>query len=183
MMQRLAYAVLMVTALVASSAVAQAETRRFANPKHPTGYNLDWCFTWAAQCGQPAANAYCRNQGFERATGFAKRGNGSPTRLLGTGAICSQPGCDTFSYIDCQRAPTTVRYDAPVLNGYRVDWCFQWAEQCGQGAADAFCRAKGHARAASFNKAANVPPTRLIGTGAICAQPGCDSFQQIICQR
>jgi len=68
------------------------------------GNRLDWCMKWSEDCGRPAADAYCRAQGFVRATWFQPEkhiGARSPTRLIGTGATCDLAHCDGFRQITC----------------------------------------------------------------------------------
>jgi hypothetical protein len=68
------------------------------------GLRLDWCKVWADQCGPPAANAYCQTKGYSHATSFAKAsdiGAFAPTRVIGTGQVCSDAFCDGFAWINC----------------------------------------------------------------------------------
>ncbi len=76
----------------------------------------------------------------------------------------------------------TFRY--PTINGYRLDWCRLWAQDCGQGAADAFCRKIGFTRAIAFEEDYDIgarSPTYVIGSGKICNQSFCDGFKYITC--
>ena len=63
---------------------------------------LDWCLTWATDCGKPAANFYCKTQGHDKAVSFKIASDIGKTRLLKTGEKCTQPDCDGFKYIDCE---------------------------------------------------------------------------------
>jgi hypothetical protein len=77
---------------------------RFNSPTQGS-QRLDWCADWGVGCGQQAANAYCRQQGYAVAVNFAianNIGTVTPTRLINTGAVCDQGFCDGFTYIDCQ---------------------------------------------------------------------------------
>jgi hypothetical protein len=65
----------------------------------------DWCVNWGVECGKGAADRYCQWRGHTVATGFAIAndiGGATPTRLIGTGAVCDQGFCDGFAYITCQ---------------------------------------------------------------------------------
>ena len=76
----------------------------------------------------------------------------------------------------------TFRY--PTINGYRLDWCRLWAQDCGQGAADAFCRKMRFTRAIAFEEDYDIgakSPTYVIGSGKICNQSFCDGFKYITC--
>ena len=77
----------------------------FTKPKFQ-GNRLDWCFDWSAGCGEQAATAWCKTKGFAKASAWAMAndiGNVSPTRLIGTGAVCDQPFCDGFKWLVCQK--------------------------------------------------------------------------------
>ena|SRR5919108_540247 len=68
--------------------------------------------------------------------------------------------------------------------GNRLDWCYDWADGCGQQAADAYCKSRGFTRATHFEMAADVGATtrtRLFSTGAVCDRPFCDAFRFITC--
>jgi hypothetical protein len=74
-------------------------------------------------------------------------------------------------------------FDAP---SYRIDWCLHWGTQCGKPAADQFCRDMGYAGSRSFSIAENIgaqSPTFVIGDHRMCAQPECDGFSSLSCER
>lgn len=149
------------------------------------GLRLDWCYDWAVSCGAPAANAYCGKLGYRGDTaGFAIDNDvgltGIDTRLIGTGAICDQDFCDGFSYVSCRRF--SLNYSNPTYGDRRLDWCLNWAADCGKPAADKFCTSKGFIKASSFTMDPDIGNTRLIGTSAICDQAFCDGFKQIRCE-
>ncbi len=76
----------------------------------------------------------------------------------------------------------TFRY--PRIKGYRLDWCRLWAQDGGQGAADAFCKRIGYKRAVSFEEDYDIgakSPTYIIDSGQICNQGFCDGFKYITC--
>jgi hypothetical protein len=78
------------------------------------GNRLDWCMNWSEDCGKPAADAFCRNLGFQAAAAFAPDphiGWRTPTRLIGTGAICDLGHCDGFARITCVKQPTMADDD------------------------------------------------------------------------
>jgi hypothetical protein len=77
---------------------------------------------------------------------------------------------------------TETTFNAPMWNGDRLDWCRDWSIGCGKAAADTYCKTRGCANALAFQQAANIggsQRTRLIGTGAVCAQSFCDSSKSI----
>jgi len=68
------------------------------------GLPLDWCHTWASNCGQGAATAFCQSKGYRSAIDF-KGPNLAPnrTKIIGSGQICEGNFCGTFDYIICGR--------------------------------------------------------------------------------
>jgi hypothetical protein len=165
---------------------ASAETKTIVKPMYGAN-RLDWCREWAVGCGKDAADAYCQSIGYESASNFSQApdiGIASPTRLIGSGAVCDQDFCDGFKTITCYKASAAKVFNYPTYKGKRLDWCRDWAVGCGQEAADAYCQTKGFAQASDFAEDSDIgvsSPTRLIGTGAICDQDFCDGFQSITC--
>lgn len=75
-------------------------------------------------------------------------------------------------------------FDRPIYKGYRLDWCRVWGEECGKGAADAFCKKMEYSGAESWEIDPNIgdkSPTIIIDTGQICNQFFCDGFKYIKC--
>jgi hypothetical protein len=172
--------------VIALVATASAENKTILNPMYGSN-RLDWCRDWSVGCGKAAADAYCQSLGYQNASGFSEAvdiGAASPTRLIGTGAVCDQAFCDGFKAITCYKPSPTQAFSYPKYKGNRLDWCRDWAVGCGQAAADVYCKTKGYAHAVDFSEDNDIggsSPTRLIGTGAICDQDFCDGFQSITC--
>jgi len=83
---------------------------------HPTyqGYRLDWCLQWAAQCGEPAATAWCRLNNFDRADSWRQApdiGRTMPTKVVQGGEICDKPFCDGFAEITCDAVEPDILFD------------------------------------------------------------------------
>ena len=88
----------------------QAETQRFNNPS-VKGYRLDYCKHWGRDCGKPAADLWCVDQGFQSAEAFEILpgiGSQTPTVVFGDGSVCNTADCSGFKYIDCFK-PGTVK--------------------------------------------------------------------------
>jgi hypothetical protein len=101
-------ALLVLTAGLAAGGAAAAENRTVERPMFD-GNRLDWCATWQADCGRPAADAFCRSEGFGSATAFSEEpriGAKTPTRIISTGAVCDQAGCSGFASITCAAGPS-----------------------------------------------------------------------------
>ena len=80
----------------------------------------------------------------------------------------------------------TKTFHYPTINGHRLDWCRQWATDCGEGAANSFCRSKGYSRAKSWEIDSDIgqhSPTYVIETGQICNESSCDGFKYIECSK
>ncbi|MDQ3233146.1 MAG: hypothetical protein M3Q07_15115 [Pseudobdellovibrionaceae bacterium] len=148
------------------------------NPTY-RGDRLDWCANFAADCGQPAVDAYCNSLGYRTSTYFDIAPDIGRTRLI-NGAVCEDSFCDGFSYIYCRQYSEVIY--APTAPGYsdRLDICKTFAADCGQPAADAYCQAQGWAKSYAFAIDEDIGRTRLI-TGAVCEDGFCDGFQYIGC--
>jgi hypothetical protein len=160
------------------------------------GYALDWCLNWATDCGKPAADKYCQSGGYDKSTDFEIWEDlGKPTRLIGSNQVCDDASCDSFQSITCVKASAppapaddddaeseSVTYKKPKVGGRRLDWCLTWATDCGQAAADYFCKKRGHEEATAFQIAADIGKTRIMKTGQKCTDPSCDGFKFITCE-
>lgn len=190
------------TQLCWGEATATARTEVFSSPA-VRGHDrvlrrLDWC-DGRTGCGQPAADRFCQDNGFDRAARFEQDtdiGVESPTYVPATRFICSERYCDGFSEIECVDAPDvdsaagapTRRFENPRVThegrSYRVDACRVWGNDCGEPAADRFCQLQGYAEAAGFAGDRDVgarTPTLVIDDRRVCDQPACDSFSYIVC--
>lgn len=167
---------------LAATGMAGAAEKTFQHPRQ-NGNRLDWCYTFQHDCGKPAANAWCQARGYEKSTGFSKAENVGTTRTVGDGSVCADSNCDSFQKITCFKADSAGKqtYFNPKFKNYRLDWCYGWAKQCGEPAAEAFCQMKGFGKAAGFKKAPGLPATRVIGTGQVC-DGNCDGFSEITCE-
>ena len=170
---------------------AQDEDKTYRKPRWKD-QRLDWCFKWGTDCGQPAADHFCRRRRFSGAKDFRAEpnvGSYEPTRVAGTDQVCNQPWCTGFDYITCFGplphdqvfAPPAWPLEEPK---YRLDWCLNWERDCGKPAADAFCRANGFLEAIFYEADSGVgtQPTILIGTNQICKEKFCTAFQIITCR-
>lgn len=109
------------------SAAAAAEEMAFDEPVHDVRemYRVDVCRVWGSDCGQPAADEFCRRQGYERAEGFTIAediGASTPTMTLEDGKVCDQGYCDGFQVIVCTRpGPGPLSDDPPFPPGVLPD--------------------------------------------------------------
>ena len=96
------------------------------------------------------------------------------------------PGDDDDLYFKHYRTNRNeTRYIKPNLNGYRLDFCRIWADDCGKPAADAFCRLLRYSYATSWQKDHNIgmyTPTITIRDREVCNSYYCDGFRMIMCK-
>ncbi len=74
----------------------------------------------------------------------------------------------------------------PKAGPFQIDWCLQWAAQCGKPAADKFCQTKGFLQSNDFVQAVDIgasTPTIVQGTGQVCNAPTCDGFTYVTCEK
>ena len=156
----------------------------FPNPKW-NGYALDWCQSFENYCGKPAADQWCQKHGYPMSSGFQIRPLVNfETMTIGQNAICNPADhrCDSFTYIDCKEASKVFTY--PTYNGYRLDWCRTFENECGAPAAQAYCQKNGYSHVLSFQILSHQNQlTMTIGSNAICNPQFhvCDSFATIRC--
>jgi hypothetical protein len=163
---------------------------RFENPtiehgKMDPGLPLDWCLYWGKDCGQPAADYYCKEKGFQKAVDYKKEKSIGKTKILKTGDICEDSYCDGFRYIVCDQK--SRRFDNPMVEhgkmdpGLPLDWCLYWGKDCGQPAADYYCKKKGFQKAVDYKKEKSIGKTKFLKTGDVCNNSSCDGFEFIVC--
>ncbi len=83
-----------------------------------------------------------------------------------------------------QIGPGLIRFTNPMYQGYRLDWCRKWANECGEPAASAWCRYKKFDHTNSWKKApdiGNTSHTKVFQGGRICDKPFCTGFSEIVC--
>jgi len=161
----------------------------FYNPM-VNGYRVDICLHWGNKCGKPAADRFCQINGYDNSATFQYDndiGAVSPTLVLGDNKVCDASYCDGFKHIRCVRTAATngQRFYNPMVNGYRVDICYNWGRNCGQIAANQFCQIQGYQRAIGFEQDADIgarTPTLVVGDNKLCSQNFCDGFKHIDCE-
>ena len=119
--------------------------RRYDYPKWwSDDYRIDWCLNGGTQCGQPAADNYCKRHLWTGARDFAADpniGSSQPTIISASNEVCNQSFCTGFKYITCYgRIKYNRIFTPPAWQGHRLDVCLHGDSECGKPAADAFCR-------------------------------------------
>lgn len=148
--------------------------------------NLDWCRDWGANCGKPAADAFCKMKGHGPSRSFTEAKDFGRTVVLSSRKTCDQPHCDAFSVIVCEAAYGTGakgrRFEKPLTkSGERLHLCLRLPNGgCGWDAADAFCRDKGF-RGAEDEKHTRAAVRAETWLGDVCTKRRCRVFTEITC--
>jgi hypothetical protein len=185
--------------------VLAPQGKDFLNPTI-NGIGVDFCLNWATNCGKPAADAFCRAQGYAEAGGYTYLENRPPTFVIGDLRVCDAPGCTRFTQIACQKTasaaatvppagqgqgqgqgqakPASLRIQ-PVTGqgGLPLYECQTTNDQlCRQPVADAFCQQQGFARATGFDVDSRKAKAETI-TGERCTRKKCRVFDWVVCAR
>jgi|ERR1700722_2086215 hypothetical protein len=85
------------------SAVAKNAT--YNNPRYySNGLPIDYCLFPTKQCGQPAADKFCKDMNAGSAMSFKAGRSNSPTYIQGSGDTCNKnkyDHCDALTQIVC----------------------------------------------------------------------------------
>ncbi|HRA94706.1 MAG TPA: hypothetical protein PLL12_12145 [Aestuariivirga sp.] len=85
--------------LLLASSAGEASVRNFFAPA-VDGSRIDNCLSGKAECGKPAADAFCVKEGFSESILF-QREAASATRQLGSDTMCEGENCISFRRIKC----------------------------------------------------------------------------------
>jgi len=71
---------------------------------HPRiqGAIVDWCASWATNCGAGGAHQYCRSIGYSSAADWSTFTPGR-TWVMGSNRYCQAPNCAGFQHVTCVR--------------------------------------------------------------------------------
>ena len=64
---------------------------------------LDGCYEFESSCGEPAADAFCKDNGYSEASEYSQIVSEEETMTIGDHAVCDPEwhSCNTFEYITC----------------------------------------------------------------------------------
>ena len=85
--------------LLLVSTAGEASVRSFFAPV-VDGSRIDNCLNGKADCGKPAADAFCVKEGFTKSILFQREAV-STTRQLGSDTMCEGENCVSFRRIKC----------------------------------------------------------------------------------
>ena len=97
---KLAGGILLAVLATAGASNATADIR-YPNPSM-NGATVDWCSSWATNCGWGGANAYCQSRGHTGARSWNVYRPGR-TWVMGSSQYCTGPVCQGFSQVTCRR--------------------------------------------------------------------------------
>ena len=158
---------------------AMAANISIPNPK-VGGYALDLCRSWGANCGKPAADAFCKSKGYKNALSYKIKKDSPPTKVIQGGGLCVESYCDRISQVTC--VTKTISFNQPKVGGYALHLWRSWGANCGKPAADAFCKSKGYKSAFSYKVKKDSPPTKVIQGGGLCVESYCDRISRVVCK-
>lgn len=100
--------------------------------------------------------------------------------ILGTNyVLCASSTCDRIDVPPAQEMGKV--FNNPTVDGRALDICREWAANCGQPAADAYCEKNGYGKAATYRFRNDSPPTTVLNGGQVCNQPNCDRITSVTC--
>jgi hypothetical protein len=91
-------------------ASAEAGVRNFFLPEFQ-GTRVDACLT-GGTCGKPAADAFCKVQGYDNALIFQREAS-AQTRRIDSGELCSTSACVAFKQVKCFTEKTDLAALSP----------------------------------------------------------------------
>jgi hypothetical protein len=134
-------------AITASQAAAAA--RSYSNPVY-LGEYIHQCLADGTTCGKPAADAFCRLEGYENALSF--RLQRDPARIttaviLDSGRVLRGAEAQPFDSVKCWRPnamPSTVQFGETALHNVALPGICNIGQDCRKSVADRWCEQKGY---------------------------------------
>jgi hypothetical protein len=110
------------------AASPDTQTEYYVNPKM-NGASVDWCASWATDCGQAGADQFCRSQGFERASEW-RWDYVDRTWVIGSNVFCEVRGsCGGLFDVLCARA--AIAAPSSTQAGQSCDFAGVWQDDLG----------------------------------------------------
>lgn len=160
---------------------------KFYTSPSSNGFPVDRCLYRGRACGKPAADEFCRVEGYKRADSYRIIGSRN-SWYLKEKRSCSR-NCEAISAVQCSgktnqgdNSGKVVLYEKPVYRGIPADECLRQDRDCGAKAAEQYCRNKGHASVVSYASSKSSSRTWLIGESRYCSGNNCRALRNIRCQ-
>ena len=90
---------------ILSAGAVEAGVRNYFAPQFE-GTSVDACLT-TGECGKPAADSFCKLQGYDKAMIF-EREPSAMTRRIDSGQTCSATACTAFRQVKCFTTKTDL---------------------------------------------------------------------------
>jgi hypothetical protein len=167
----LAHLALAVGSLAIPASESFAAARTYTDPVY-LGDPVHRCLTNKTACGKPAADAFCRLEGYDNALSFQVMKDVSrvaTARTIDTGTVLIAPEAHPFQLVKCWRpsqAPSSVTFQARTVEGIKIPSMCDIGQDCRKSVADGWCIGRG------FNLGATgyeLAPTRLAFRSISCA--------------
>jgi hypothetical protein len=150
---------------------ASAAARSYSNPVH-LGEYIHQCLADGFTCGKPAADAFCRLEGYENALSF--RLQRDPARIstavmLDSGRVLRGADAQPFDAVKCWRPnamPSTVQFGETALHNIAPPDMCDIGQDCRKSVADRWCEQKGYALGA---KSYELDPDKELFRSISCA--------------
>jgi hypothetical protein len=166
--RRLLLPLTLLSLLLLSSYEAQAAARSYSIPKYQ-GQAVHHCLADEINCGKPAADAFCKLEGYRYALNFRIQHDPeqiSTSIVIDSGKLLRAPEARPFQMVKCWRPnqmPSAVQFKveniaSPIL-------C-DLGEDCRKSAADQWCERKGYSLGASSYE---TLPDRALFRSISCA--------------
>jgi hypothetical protein len=160
---------------------------RLSERRPANRYPLDVCYNYGRQCGKPAADGYCRKNGFGASTAH-ETGKRRETWVQDDQRVCRGAHCVAILKVTCAKIEG-IRVEDPEISGrefrgrpLRADNCRIFAKDCGQGGALAFCRSRKFTVVRSFRVYDRyMGPTYILGARQICDNQTCRALSYVEC--
>ena len=107
-MRKTAFSLIVLGLMLPAS--AEAGVRNFFLPEI-AGARVDACLDGGA-CGKPAADAFCKFQGYDKAMIF-QREPSAMSRRIDSGEMCSSAACTAFKQVKCFSTKTDLAALSP----------------------------------------------------------------------
>ncbi|MDP1557024.1 MAG: beta/gamma crystallin-related protein [Hyphomonas sp.] len=169
----------------------------YPNPDYQ-GAPIAYCGKGGGNCGEPNANAFCKNLGHTGSVSYTE-GSQSKFQVYSPSELSFRSGGRTFRAISCAGTSSgggpgfgggsggssggnSQAFDAPTLNGMRVNSCGKAANSCGKVSADAFCRVQGFGSSSSHKLLNGLTGPLVSPTDNSIALAG-QAFDSVLCIR